>query len=343
MYNKKKNAAIFGSVILFFMSIATYNIFQSKEKNIEVTNISEMKKYVYPLGNIVGIKATTDGVLVVGYEDDSVEYVGGLKVGDNIIKINDEKINSIDDVATILNNIKKNFVKVTFERNNEYNTENIKIKKDNGTAKLGVWVRDKISGIGTMTFYDPENSKFSGIGHAITDVDTNKLLKIKQGEIYESTAIEIIKGTENRVGQIKGEFNTKNPIGKFYNNSNFGISGEMLSEKNKDVQLIEVAEKKDVKLGKASILFEDKYGNIASYNIKITEIINDSKNDRDLVIEVVDEKLIEYTGGIVQGMSGAPIIQNNKIIGAITHVFKDDYKKGYGIFVDEMIELDKTY
>lgn len=342
MYNQKnKKFVIMGSIILCFVSIAIYNIIQNK--TIDTINISQSKKYVYPLGNVVGIKATTDGVLVVGFEDDSVEYVGGIKIGDNIIKINDEKINSIDDVSRILNNIEDDYVKVTFERDNKYNTEVIKVNMHSGTNRLGLWVRDKISGVGTMTFYDPNTSKFSGIGHAITDVDTNKLLNIKQGYIYEPTSIEIIKGTTDKVGQIKGDFNTKNPIGEFSNNSSFGISGKMISEKKEDIQLIEVANKKDVKLGDAYILFEDKNGNIASYDIKITEIINESKNHRNLVIEVTDDDLIDYTGGIVQGMSGAPIIQNNKIIGAITHVFKDDYKKGYGIFVDEMIELDKSY
>ena len=342
MYKKisKKHIVAVGT-ILFFIFIITYNINQNKI--IETINLYENKKYVYPLGNIVGIKATTDGVLVVGFEDDSVEYIGGIKVGDNIIKINNEKINSIDDVSKILNNTKEDYVEVTFERNNKYNSEVIKVNREDKTPRLGLWVRDKVSGIGTMTFYNPNTSEFSGIGHAITDVDTNKLLNIKQGYIYNPKSIEITKGTSAKIGQIKGEFNTINPIGEFNNNNSFGISGKLISENNKHIQLIEVAKEKDIKLGKAYILFEDKNRNITSYDVEITQINYDSKEHKNFVIEVVDDKLIDYTGGIVQGMSGTPIIQNNKIIGAITHVFKDNYKKGYGIFINEMIELDSTY
>lgn len=313
--------------------------------DVETFNLSKNtnSKYVYPLGKVVGVKADTDGVLVVGYEEDDVEYIGNIKRGDNIVKINGEKIKNTDQIKEILNENKQGEIEITFERDNKYLTENIKLKKENGKYKLGLWVRDKVSGIGTVTFYDPENDKFKAIGHAITDVDTNELLKIKQGYIYNPTSLKIIKGNDNKVGQIKGEFSVKNPIGKFSKNSNFGISGSMLEEKNKFNQLIEVGNSKNVKLGKAYILFEDENRNITSYDIEIKEILNDEDNDRDMLIQVIDPKLINYTGGIVQGMSGAPIIQDNKIIGAITHVFRDNPKKGYGIFINEMIELDKRY
>lgn len=345
MFNKKNIRGIIGigAFLLFIVSIIFYNSLANKSEYMETIKVQNTKKYVYPLGEVVGIKANTDGVLVVGYEDDSVEYVGGIKVGDNIVEINDKKINSMNDISNILKDLKSDTVKITFERDNNLKTEEVKVKKDFNGAKLGLWVRNKISGVGTITFYDPQTSKFMGIGHPITDVDTSALLKIKEGYIYKPTYFEIIKGSEEKVGEIKGEFDTDNPIGKFYNNSNIGISGHMMTEKKKDVQLIEVAESDDVKLGKASIIFEDEKGNATSYDVKIVEIIKKSKNNRNLVVEVTDKDLLSYTGGIVQGMSGVPIIQNNKIIGAITHVFKDNYKKGYGIFADEMIELDKSH
>lgn len=313
--------------------------------DIEAMSLSKgsSKMYVYPFGKVVGVRANTDGALVVGYEEDDIEYIGSIKKGDNIVKINGEKIKNTKQVKEILKEIEDDEVEVTFERDNKYLTDNLKLKKENGESKLGLWVRDKISGLGTVTFYDPESDKFKAIGHAITDVDTNELLKIKQGYIYNPTSFEIIKGNDSKVGQIKGEFSTESPIGKFSKNSNFGISGNMLGKKNKFTQLIEVGNSKDVKLGKAYILFEDENRNITSYDIEIKSILSDENNDRDMVIQVTDPKLINYTGGIVQGMSGAPIIQDDKIIGAITHVFKDDPKKGYGIFIGEMIELDKRY
>ncbi len=341
---KIKNKVV---LILAIFSVITlmYKTFFDTEKESEAINIksNSVEKYVYPLGKVVGIKAITDGVLVVGYEENDVEYIGSLKPGDNIVKINDKKIDNINQVNDILQNAKDDKVTIVFERNEKYKTAVVKLKKEDGKNKLGLWVRDKISGIGTLTYYDPTNSKFKAIGHAITDVDTNELLKIKQGYIYNPSSLQIIKGNINKVGQIKGDFSTEKYIGKFSNNTNFGISGSMIGEKNDFLQLIKVGDSKDVSLGKAYIMFEDNNRNINTYNIEIKEIIKDNNNDRDMIIEVTDPKLIELTGGIVQGMSGAPIIQDNKIIGAITHVSKSNSKKGYGIFIDEMVELDKRY
>ena len=343
-FTSKKTVVIIATISLALLSTKILRE-NYKDSSIEtIVNSSDNEtKYVYPFGKVVGIKATTDGVLVVGYEEENVEYIGGIQKGDNIVKINGEKINNSQDITNILEKSKKDDVDITFERNNKYSTQTIKVKRQDGKSKLGLWVRDKISGVGTITFYDQVNSKFKAIGHSITDIDTNRFLKIKQGNIYNPTSIEIIKASDNKAGQIKGEFSTESPIGNFNNNSNFGISGNMIGKINNERQLVEVGKGKDVKLGKAYILFEDKDRNIISYDIQIESFVEDRKSDRDMVIEVVDEDLINYTGGIIQGMSGAPIIQNNKIIGAITHVFRDNTKKGYGIFIDEMIELDKRY
>lgn len=340
---KDKKIIIMMAIITMFL--LCFKIFYTNDKEIESINLNnnDIEKYVYPLGKVVGIKATTDGVLVVGYEEDDIEYIGNIQKGDNIVKINKKKIENIDQVNEILQSTKENEVSVVFERDGEYKSEVIKLKRENGKNKLGLWVRDKISGIGTLTFYDPTNSKFKAIGHAITDVDTNELLKIKQGYIYNPNYIEIIKSNENKIGQIKGKFSTKKPIGKFSNNTNFGISGSIMGEKNNFLQLVKVGNSKDIKLGSAYILFEDKDRNISTYDIEIEEIFKNEKGDKDMLIQVTDKDLINLTGGIVQGMSGAPIIQDNKIIGAITHVSKDNTKKGYGIFIDEMIELDKRY
>lgn len=341
--NEKKIAILVSILALFILCFKTF-----KDENINqsvpvMKNNKEEVKYVYPFGKIIGVKANTDGMLVIGYEEDDVEYIGGIKKGDNIIEINDQKVSSSNDVSSILRNVKSDKVKIKFERDNKYKTDYIKIKHENGTVKLGLWVREKISGIGTITYCDPNNLKFKAVGHAITDEDTNECLKISQGDIYELSNIQINKGSKNNVGKIKGDIITSIPIGKFRNNSNYGISGNMTGKINTDVQLIEVGKREDIKLGNAHILFEDKDRNITSYDVKIKSFVNDKKNDRNMIIEIIDKDLINYTGGIVQGMSGAPIIQNNKIIGALTHVFKDNPKKGYGIFIEEMIELDKRY
>ncbi|MBQ3423440.1 MAG: peptidase S55 [Romboutsia sp.] len=340
MLNKKiyfKFLCIF--VFILILSGLLKNKITINNVSVQTLNIVKTnKKYVYPLGNIVAIKAVADGVLVIGYEEEDVTYIGGVKIGDNIIKINDKDVNNSIDVYKILNSLKSEEVIITFERNGELKKENINVKYEDGVYKLGLWVRDKVSGVGTMTFYDPQNETFYAIGHAITDVDTNNLLKIKEGYLYNINNLEIIKGNSSSVGRINGKFDLSTEIGNFNNNSNFGISGDLVNNFKINNELMELGTSNDVKIGDAEIIFEDENRNIRRYKIKIEKIVNNKNLDRDMIIKVTDDELIDYTGGIIQGMSGIPIVQNNKLIGSITHVFKNNPKKGYGIFINEMIQ-----
>ena len=299
-------------------------------------NFFKNKKYVYVLGNVIGIKANTEGVLVLGYEN-NIQYIDKLKEGDNILYINDEKVNSSQDVYDILNKLKKSRVNIKFERSGKILTKSVKTKKENGIYKLGFWVRDKITGLGIMTCYDPDTNQFYAIGHPIYDIDTKQVLKIKEGDICNISNLEIIKGKENKIGQIKGNFDIKNIIGSFKNNSDYGIEGNLnqnsINTDNK--KRLQVASFKDIKIGKATILFESKDNKVKSYDILINNI---DKKSKILEIEIIDKDLINYTGGIIQGMSGSPIIQNNKLIGSITYVLKNNPKKGFGIFIGEMIK-----
>ena len=325
---KGKNVILSLILISCFILFGYYYKSMYVSNSIEAINMKAMnKKYVYPLGEIVGIKATTDGVLVIGYEEENIEYIGGIEKGDNIIAINDIKIENVQDISEILEDVNEDEVK-------------IRLKKYGKNKRLGLWVRDKISGVGTITFYDPQEAVFKGIGHAIIDSDTNELLKIKQGYVYKPKKLNIEKATNEKIGYLYGDFDLKSPIGEFKCNSNFGITGIYNSEKKKSTQLMEVGSEKDINLGKAYILLEDKNKNTVSYDINIIDISTDEQSTRQISIEVTDDRLINYTGGIIQGMSGAPIIQNNKLIGAVTHVIKDNPKKGYGIFIEEMIKLE---
>lgn len=308
----------------------------NKEKHTLAYNETKDKKYVYPMGKVVGLKATTEGVLVIGYEDDDIEYIGGIKIGDSIVEINGEKIENVNEISKILQNTNSENIKVKVKRYGLYEEKLVKIKNINGQKRLGFWVRDKISGIGTMTFYDPNSKTFKGIGHPIVDADTNELLEIKSGKLYDPKTIKITKSSEKNIGYIDGDFDFSNPIGSFYDNNSYGINAN-LNIKNNNNSLIEVATKEDIHIGDAYILFEDNNRNISTYSINVVDIDLESVN-RQITIEITDKKLLDYTGGIVQGMSGSPIIQNNKIIGALTHVSKDDKKIGYGIFIDEMLE-----
>ncbi|MDR1774031.1 MAG: peptidase S55 [Clostridioides sp.] len=294
------------------------------------TSNDKQKKFVYPLGYTVGIKANTDGVLVIGYEDDTKAYVGGIQIGDNIVGIEDEKIKDSSDVVRILNEKKLSKIKITVLKNDKYKTSYVNTKIRNGNYMLGLWVRDKISGIGTMTFYDASTNMFSAIGHPIKDTDTNELLKIRDGYIYRPDSINIIKSKGDEIGYLEGDYENSKKIGEFSNNENIGIRGSFADDLEKDdlCNLLEVANESDIKKGKAYILFEGKKYDANIYDIKSEEIL----------LEVIDDKFIDTYGGIVQGMSGSPIIQNNKIVGALTHVSKEDAKKGYGLFIQEMLK-----
>ena len=313
------------TIFMFILGIARVNSSEKKEV-----------KYLIPLGNIVGIRANTDGILVLENEED---YIDGIKSGDNIVSIEGKRVYSSKDVKKIINHCKKDFVDVLVDRDGEYIQKEVKLVKNGNEYKLGLWIRDKISGVGTMTFYNPEDNTFSAIGHAIKDIDANELIKVKNGNIYNAKDIEIIKGDDGCVGQIKANFNVDKSIGNFNNNDDFGINGKLTTYDNGGKhKILEVSDKKDVRVGPASILFQNKDGIIEEYKVVVKKINNKHrKYGKVMIVEVVDDRLIDYTGGIIQGMSGAPIIQNNKIIGALTHVFLDNSKIGYGIFIDKMI------
>ena len=336
----KRNKLLISIYLILTILFCINRIYKNKsDEVIEVFQNESIynKQYVYPLGNIVGIKADTNGALVIGFEEENVEYIGGLKVGDNIISIEEKKINNSKDITDSLNSLCLEEVEIIYERNGKAESVKVKTKYEDNKYKLGLWVRDKISGIGTLTCYNPKTNEFYAIGHGICDIDTDKLLKIKEGNIYDASNVEILKNSEKKIGQIKAIINYNKSIGNFSINSSNGIKGNFFSY-NYDSQLplIEIGKREDVKVGDAFVLFQSKEGDIESYKIKIEKII---KEENNMLIKVVDSKLIDYTGGIVKGMSGAPIIQNNKLIGSLTYVFKNNPKKGYGIFIDEMLKL----
>ncbi len=321
--------------LITFILVFCIFLLQSNKSEV-MANFFQNKKNIYVLGDIVGIKANTDGVLVLANEDD-IEYIDKLREGDNILYIENQKVNSSQDVYDILNKLKKDRVNIRLEREGKLITKSIKTKQQNGIYKLGFWVRDKVSGIGTMTCYDPQKNLFYAIGHPIYDIDTQKMLKIKEGDVSELLNLEIIKGSTNKVGQIKGDFDAQNIIGSFHNNFDYGIEGSLNENlfNNYENNKMEVATFNDINLGKATILFQSENNKVESYDILINNI---DKHSKILEIEIIDKDLIDYTGGIIQGMSGTPIVQNNKLIGSIAYVLKNNPKKGFGIFIGEMIK-----
>lgn len=318
-------------------------------KDIKVNVLDEI--YVIPGGEAIGVKLNTKGVLVVATSEiegiDGKLYnpakEAGIKVGDSITMIDGIKVEDADHVVELLNNIKNNKVKIEIERNNTaFTTEvtPVKSKQDN-SYRLGIWVRDKTAGIGTLTFYEPNSKKFGALGHAITDIDTGTLMKTENGEILKAKVSSIEQGKKGNPGELRGMFfDTGEVLGKIENNSSFGIYGTIYNDKFlQQNKLMPIGSQNEVEIGKAHILANIEGDMVEKFEIEIVKLEEqNTPKAKSMIIKITDKKLLEKTGGIVQGMSGSPIIQNDKVIGAVTHVFVNDPTKGYGIYIEWMLK-----
>lgn len=329
-------------------SINIMGILPVKTVNLEIIP----KIMVYPGGQPVGIKLNTQGVLVVGLSDidsqkgkvSSPAAQAGIQIGDSIVKIDGENIKNSKSVSEKLNKYKDSTLKVTIIREGRnYDKEIQPVKSDvDDNYKLGLWVRDSTMGVGTLTFYDEASGKFAALGHPITDIDTGTMLKVKDGKIINSSIISIKKGAKGNPGEVRGIFvNEENPLGNIKNNTVTGIygNGYKIIKNGELNKPMEVGLRSEIKEGDAQILTTVDGEQPKLYNIKIEKLLpQDSPGPKSMVIKVTDPELLEKTGGIVQGMSGSPIIQNNKIIGAVTHVLINKPDVGYGIYMEWMLK-----
>ncbi len=309
---------------------------------------------VIPVGNIAGVKLYTNGVLVVGMSEiegeDSKTYKPyentGIEEGDMIVKINNNLISSTDDLIEKVNMSKGEKVEIEYIHDEETKECSITpVKTSEEEYKLGLWVRDSAAGVGTVTFYEPSTQRFGALGHGITDIDTGDLLNIASGEFVTAQVLNIKKGENGNPGKIQGTVEEQETIGDITKNTEFGIYGKIqdLSSLNIDTSKeMEVAMREEIELGKATILCSLDNQTVKEYEIEITKIYRDNNyNNKSMEIKVTDEELIEKTGGIIQGMSGSPIIQNGKFIGAVTHVLVNSSTEGYAIFGDLMLKQSK--
>lgn len=294
---------------------------------------------VYLGGDNIGIEVKTKGILVVGLYDINNDYIAsssGISTGDYILEINGKKINNIDEFTNEINSNRGKNVDIKYKRNNKIYTSKLEVVNQDGVNKTGLYLKDEVSGIGTLTLIDPENNRFLALGHAVLDSSTNNILEIDDGSIYSSYITGINKSSGGVPGEKVGESDSNNKYGVVNKNTNKGIFGEYqidINNKNK----IKVANIDEIKLGKATIYTVVDGNDIEEYEINIDSI--DKNSDlKNLLFTITDKELLDKTGGIVQGMSGSPIVQNGKIIGAITHVIVDDCKRGYGIFITNMLE-----
>lgn len=324
------------------------NLFhQFKVKDMTVNVIP--KTTVIPMGKAIGMKLYTDGVLVVGMseiEGKKPYESSGIKEGDRIVEINHEKIENTEDLMSTVNKSNGNEIEVTYMREEDTMTTSIKpVKSQDNQYKLGLWVRDAAAGVGTMTFYEPSSGMFAALGHGITDIDTCELIDIANGELVTTNILSIVKGEKGNPGEIRGTIENGVNIGNIYKNTEFGVYGNITDKTKLNIKQdneMEVALRSEVHTGKAEILCELDDGKIEKYEIEIQKLFtNNNEDNKSMVIKITDERLIEKTGGIIQGMSGAPIIQNGKFCGAITHVLVNDPTTGYGVFADIMIKQMK--
>lgn len=322
--------------------LSFFNVFKLKEINVNV--ISKTK--VIPMGNAIGMKLYTDGVLVVGMseiEGKKPYENSGIKEGDRIVQIDKKAIDNTEDLMEAVNRCNGKEISVKYIRDNTTITTSIKPIKNSGNQyKIGLWVRDAAAGVGTLTFYEPDSGMFGTLGHGILDVDTSELIKIANGELVTTNILNITKGKKGDPGEIRGTIESGHTIGNIDKNTSFGVFGTLnktpyINIQNNDE--IEVALREEIKTEDAQIICELENGKKEKYNIKIQKVfLSNNKDNKSMLIKITDEKLLEKTGGIIQGMSGAPIIQNGKFIGAVTHVLVNDPTMGYGVFADIMIK-----
>lgn len=313
---------------------------------VKKTKITSTKRqYVVIGGEVFGIKLYTDGVVIVG--TDTIETrngkecpaeKAGLKIGDIVLKFNDIKVESTKHFTTLLQNSQGKVTKLSINRNGENIELNFATVKEKTSEKYkaGIWVRDSTAGIGTVTFYNTSDNSFGGLGHAICDVDTGEVMPLKKGEMAEAYVNGLYKSQNGNVGELCGILTGKN-IGTLRINNETGVYGYTYF--GAEGEQMPVAVKQEVHEGYAQVYCTVDKNPPQYYDAKIVKVYSNSSSvNKDLIIEVTDDKLISKTGGILQGMSGTPIIQDGMLVGAITHVFVNNPKQGYGIFAERMLE-----
>ena len=322
------------------------NIFL-KDINVDVLP----KTTVIPIGSIAGIKLYTSGVLVVGMSEiqgiDNKKYKpyenSGIEEGDTIISINNSKVETTEQLVEKVNECNGQLVTIKYIHDQKTVECSIKpVQTSKKDYKLGLWVRDSAAGVGTVTFYEPSTQSFGALGHGITDIDTEQLIDISSGEFVTTKILNVVKGESGTPGRIQGTVENQKNIGTIYKNTRFGIYGkiENLSSLNIDTSKeMELALRDEIKLGKAKIMCSLENGKIEEYEIEIEKVYKENNYDnKSMLIKITDKKLLEKTGGIIQGMSGSPIIQNGKFVGAVTHVLVNNPQEGYAVFGDIMLK-----
>lgn len=303
-------------------------------------------RMLVPVGHTVGIKLFARGVLVVKLSDGGTPAKScGLQTGDVIVKCGGVSVTSTEQFQTLLQENGGDATDLQVRRDGENVTLSVSPQQnDQGQYAIGAWIRDSMAGIGTMTYYDPESGAFGALGHGITDVDTAQLMPFSSGSILPSTVKAVKKGAAGQAGELRGDFDLTQDLGTLSANTSAGVFGTVEADgfAASLSQALPVAAASEVRTGPAVILSNVEGDNVQEYDVEILQIVLNSADGRDLVISVTDPELIAATGGIVQGMSGSPILQDGKFVGAVTHVLLNDPTKGYGILMETMLKTGEA-
>ena len=312
-------------------------------KNVNIEILPDVK--LYPGGDVFGIKFFTKGVIVIGCTEIETENgfvnpseVSGISKNDIITKVNGTEVNTVEALSEIISDSDGKTLFIEYLCNNEEkNCELTPVKsKSDGKYKSGLWVRDSTAGIGTVTYYNPQTNEFAGLGHGICDVDTGELMPLLTGNVVDVEITDILKGKSGTPGELKGSFSSIKR-GSISSNTNFGVFGSFDVSPEFISHPMSAASRNEVKEGHATILTNADGKGVTEYDVNLSKVDIHCDGTKCFVIEITDKRLLELTGGIVQGMSGSPIIQNSKLVGAVTHVFVNDPTRGYGIFIENML------
>lgn len=295
--------------------------------------------YIIAGGNNIGIELSTNGIIIAGtykVNDQNPALDAGLKPGDIIKSINGKKVTSIEEMTNIINSSSDKNISIKYLRNNKEKDTTLNLVYDNNQYKTGLYVKDSIFGIGTISYIDPNTKIYGALGHEITDKTTKKIIDTENGKIYDSTVTSIHRSSNGTPGEKTAKFDANNILGNISENTIHGIFGTY-NDIDTNEKLYKVANPSEIKTGDAQILTVLDGKSINAYDISILKIDN-SSSTKNILFQVTDKELLKTSGGIVQGMSGSPIIQGDNIIGAVTHVVIDNPEKGYGIFITNMLE-----
>ena len=300
---------------------------------------------VIPGGKSIGINLNVDGILILGFSDfygeDGKKHCpakeAGLKEKDVITYVNGTEVTSASQFSSMVDSCADSKINLEYVRNGQKaTTDIIPVKSaEDGCYRLGLWARDGTSGLGTLTFINPKTNRFAALGHAVTDAETGDVINLGSGNIYYSAVTDVKKGSRGLAGELQGSF-ISSEIGQIEKNTEFGIYGTFYDEADLE-KAVYVASRNEIVCGKATMLCCTVGNTVEEYEIMIEKINPGSYDNKSMIISVTDQNLISKTGGIVQGMSGSPLIQNGKLIGAVTHVFVNDPTRGYGIFIENML------